>query len=81
MTALKDFIELKKKVEHFGRMVDRTAGAIEQMMTRFKNEFGCSTLEAAKKMAIQLKKQRQKAKDDFLEEKEKFEEKYELDND
>ena len=36
MTALKDYIELKKKLEQFGRTADRAAGVLEQLKKRLK---------------------------------------------
>ena len=81
MTALKDYIELKKRIEQFGRTADRAAGVLGQMMKQFKNDFNCSSLKEAKKKAKLLKKQKQEAKISFIKEKERFEKKYELNDD
>ncbi len=76
MSVLKDYIELKKKLEQFGRAADRAAGVLGQIIKQLKNDFDCSTLKAAVKKAQLLKKQRQEAKIAFIKEKEKFEEKW-----
>ena len=81
MTALHDYLELKKKLKQYERTADRASGVLEQVKKQLKNDFNCSTLKEAVKKAKLLKKQKQEAKIAFINEKEKFEQKYELDKD
>ncbi len=76
MTALKDYIELKKKLEQYGRTADRAAGVLEQVLKKLKTDFNCSSLNEAIKKAKLLKKQKQKAKNVFINAKEEFEKKW-----
>jgi len=76
MSTLKKYMELKKKVEQAQQKADKAEGALEQVMKRLKEEFGCATLELAKRKLKLLQKQEQKAKTDFEEAVETFEEKW-----
>ncbi len=80
MTALNDYMELKKKLEQFRRTADRAAGVLEQLTKKLKTDFNCSSLNEAIKKAKLLKKLKQEAKIAFINAKEEFEKKYELDS-
>jgi len=54
---LKEYTQLKKKVEEDRKEADRAEGALAEIMKRLKDEFGCSTIAAAKKKRKKLKKQ------------------------
>lgn len=51
---ISDFEELKKKIENAKTRKAKAEGALEQAMTRLKDEFGCSTVEAAEEKLKQL---------------------------
>ena len=57
MSRLKDYTQLKKKVEEDQAEADRAEGALAEIMKRLKDEFGCSTIPKAKKKLKQLKTQ------------------------
>jgi len=73
---LKKYMGLKKKVERAQQEADKAEGALEQVMKQLKKEFGCSTLEEAKKKLKVLEKQKQKAEKDFEIAVEEFEEEW-----
>ena len=73
---LKKYMNLKKRVEQAQQEANRAEGALEQVMKQLKEEFGCITLEDAKKKLKSLEKQEQKARTDFEEAMEEFEEKW-----
>jgi len=73
---LKKYIELKKRVEQAQQEANKAEGALEQITKQLKKEFDCNTLEAAKKKLRVLEKQGQKAKTEFENAIEEFEEKW-----
>ncbi len=77
MADLKKYIELKRKVETAQQKADRAEGALQQVMKQLKSEFGCTTLDAAKKKLLLLTKQESKAKKEFDSAVKEFEEKWE----
>ena len=76
MATLKNYMELKRKVEEAQQKVDKAEGALEQIMERIEKEFDCSTLEAAKKKLKSLIQQEDTTKKKFDEAIEEFEEKW-----
>lgn len=44
---LNEFNRLKKQVEAARRKADQAAGALSQLQTRLKEEFGCASVEDA----------------------------------
>ena len=77
MSKIQNYMDLKKKVEEAQQNADKAQGALEQITNRLKDEFGCTTLEAAKKKLKNLEKEEEKAKTAFEDAVEEFEEKWE----
>ena len=46
---IEDFTELREKIEAAKVKKSKAEGALEEFMNRLKEEFGCSTIEEAKK--------------------------------
>ena len=76
MSTLKKYTELKSKVEEAQQKANKAAGALEQVMKTLKEQFGCSTLEAAEKKLKLLQKQHQNINTQYEKEIEDFEEKW-----
>lgn len=51
---ISDFEGLKKKIEDAKTRKAKAEGALEQAMTRLKDEFGCSTIDEAEEKLKQL---------------------------
>ena len=77
MDNIEKFNQLKKTIEEAQQKADRAAGALEQIMKTLKAEFGCANLEEAEMKLLSLQKQTTKAKKDFENALEDFEEKWE----
>lgn len=73
---LDDFEELKRKVERIKTDRDKAEGAYQQMLSRLKEEFGCTSLKSAEQMLRQLEEKERKWAVKFAAEKKAFEEKW-----
>ena len=51
------FREVKEKVEKAKQEYERAKGAIKQLMTELKEEYGCETEEEAEELFAKLKKE------------------------
>ena len=71
---LDKYLKLKKKVELAQQQADQAKGALQEIMKQLKKEFGCNTLQEAKKKLKQLERQKKSSKKEFDEAVEKFEE-------
>ena len=78
---LKDYLQLKKEAEEAQQQADKAEGALEGVMKRLKDEFGCKSLESAEKKLKELEKIEKKAKKDFAAAVEKFEEDWKNESD
>ena len=67
---------LKRKVESIRRDKDKARGALDQVMSDIKEEFGVKTIKEAKVLLTKLELDRQMAADKYLAKKKKFEEKW-----
>ncbi len=76
MIDLKQYNELKKKVDRLQRDADRAQGALDKLMDELKDEFSCGTLEEAEKMLAGLEKKAEKAERDYVRKLAAFEEKW-----
>lgn len=74
MAKLDKYLSLRKRVEAAQREADEAEGAIKEVTKQIKNEFGCSTLNEAKKLLKQKQKQEVSAKKAFDDAVEEFEE-------
>lgn len=71
---LDKYLALKRRVESAQQKADQADGAIGEVMKQLKREFGCSTLNEAKRKLKQLEKQEVESKEKFDSAVEKFEE-------
>jgi hypothetical protein len=62
---LDQYNRLKTRIETLKREHDREAGAYQNTMDTLKEEFGCSSLEDAKRVLSKLKKKTSRAERDF----------------
>ena len=76
MTAIKKYLNLKKNVEEAERKANQAEGALGQVMKQLKNEFDCTTLQAAEKKDKKLQNQVSVAEEEFENAVEEFEEKW-----
>lgn len=56
-TRPEELVRLKEKLEAAKREGERAAGALEQVMKRLSDEYGCKDLPAAEKLLERLKRQ------------------------
>ncbi len=73
---LQRYQSLKSNVDRLRREADRFSGALEQLLARLKDEYGCETLDDAKKLASKLESDAAKATRKFNKELEEFEEEF-----
>jgi len=55
------FKRLRKEVEDARTEADRAQGALDQLMSRLKEEFDCSDLKSAKKLLEELRAKKERA--------------------
>lgn len=72
--ALKEYLLIKKEAEDAQQQADKAEGALEEVMKRLKDEFGCSTLEAAEKEMEKRKKEETKTNKAFKKAVDKYNE-------
>lgn len=76
-SELARFSQLKTKVEEAERRANKAEGALGEVKSRLKKEFDCDSLESAEKELKKLNKQMFKAKTEFDDALETFEEEWE----
>ena len=76
MSDLKEYVDLKKRVEQAQQNVDRSKGALEQLIKQLKVDFECPTLEDAEKKLKIWEKQKKDVGQEFNKKVKEFEEKY-----
>ena len=69
-------MRLKKDVETAQQRASRAQGALDQLMITLKKDFGCGTLEQAKKKLKSLQEQEEKVRKEFVDAVDEFEEKW-----
>lgn len=74
MANLDKYLKLKEKVESARQEADQAEGAHKEVMKQIKDEFGCSTLNDAKRTLKQKRKQEADSKAKFDTAFEQFEE-------
>ena len=73
MTKLDEYLSLKKRVDKSQQEAAQAEGAIKEVTKQLQREFGCDTLNAAKRKLKQLEKQETTSKKAFDDAVEKFE--------
>lgn len=76
MIALDDYEELKRKVERLERRGAEAEGALKQILSRLKTEFGCASVEEAHALLDRLKKKEVAAHAAYIKAKKRFERKF-----
>lgn len=76
MIDIKRYQALKRAAEMAKSDADKAQGAFEQMMTRLKNEFGCSSSDEARKQMKKLEEDVERKEKEFNKALQEFEEKY-----
>ena len=74
MAKLDKYLSLKKRVESAQQEADQAEGAEKEVMKQIKDEFGCNTLNEAKRTLKQKRKQEADSKEKFDTAFEQFEE-------
>ena len=74
MANLDKYLKLKKRVESAQQEADQAEGAEKEVMNQIADEFGCDTLNEAKRMLKQKRKQEVDSKEKFDTAFDKFEE-------
>jgi len=73
---LKEYERLKSKVDRLQREADRAEGILEEKMARLKEEFGCKTLDDARKLLKTLEEDADEAGVEYDDALESFKEKW-----
>lgn len=62
---LAEFTKLKEEVENLKRQEAKAQGALGQLQSQLKKEFGCATIKEAKKLQLKLEKELEKAEKEY----------------
>lgn len=62
---INEYNQLKRSVEDRKREYDREVGAFKQVMSQLKEEFGCKTLEDAKRLLNKKERQLKTSEREF----------------
>lgn len=73
---LRKFTKLRERLETLRRDEQRAAGARDQLLLRLKTEFGCDSVQAAKKLLAKLEADSDRENGEFQTALKEFEVKY-----
>jgi predicted transcriptional regulator len=76
MITVERFQKLKRQEEESRREADRAQGALENLLKRLKEEFGCASEEEAQKLLKRLSKESEKLEASLEEKVRRLEEEY-----
>lgn len=68
MLDLEELARLQKEQQEAEQQAQRAQGALEQLLTRLEQEFGCSSLEEGKRLLAELEAQEQELTQQFNQE-------------
>lgn len=74
---IRKFTALKDKAEKQQREADKAAGALEQTLSKLKEEFDCDSLKEAKTILTELESEEAELSEQFNRELKQLEEKWE----
>lgn len=74
--SLDSILDLKKKVEELQRRADKAQGALDGLVRRLEEEFGCSTLEEAQILLEEFEQEEKDAEKAFKKAMRKFQKKW-----
>lgn len=72
----KEFVRLKERVEVLQRKADRAEGALEQWHQQLRKEFGCRSVDEARKTLADLEQQEQQLDEEYQKTVQVFERKW-----
>lgn len=81
MDVLKTFIRLRKEEEEQREKASKAEGALDEIMSSIKKEFNCETLKESQTKLKILQKRKKKKEAEFEKAVEKYEEKWENNED
>lgn len=73
---IKKYERLKQIAENAQREADRSAGVLEMLKTKIKDEYGVASMSEAKALLKKLKKQQEEAENEYEQRYAEFVEKY-----
>lgn len=73
---IKKYERLKQVADNAQREADRSAGVLEMLKTKIKDEYGVATMNEAKAKLKKLKKQQEEAENEYEQRYNEFIEKY-----
>jgi hypothetical protein len=76
MTFLDDFDRMKREEAKLRSQVDKAKGALQQILKRLKEEFGCETVEEGEKLLKKLTAERDAKAEKYLAERKRFKSKW-----
>lgn len=62
---VREFQQLKKKVENLQSQADREQGVLERLQGQLKSEYGCSSLKQAKQLLAEREVEKDVAEQEF----------------
>jgi hypothetical protein len=68
--------QLKRKIEVYQRKADKAAGALQELMKRLKDDFGCTSLKEAEKLLERMQSDHKRDSRQFEKDLQEFEEEY-----
>lgn len=74
--SLSEYRARKRAVEKLRREADQSAGALDELLRRLKEEFDCASVEEARKELLRLSKEGQKLEAKYGKAWREFEEKW-----
>lgn len=72
-----ELLELQQERDETKQEVDKSRGALDQILKQIKEEFGCKTLKEANKKLNELKRKEEALRHDFEQKLEKYKERWE----
>jgi len=76
MDYVKEYIDLKRKIETTQQSIDKAKGALEQLLKNLKQDFNCETVEEAEEKLKTLQEEQLKLEEQFNEELKNFKKKW-----
>jgi hypothetical protein len=73
---LKDYLQLKKKVDKYQRELDQSKGELKQLMATLLEQYGCKTIKEAKRLLKKLRRREHAAETKFKAGLKRFEQRW-----
>lgn len=69
---LNKYLRMKEKIESLQREADKAEGAAEQSLKRLQKDFGCKSLEEAKRLIEEREEEQRKLEKEYEKEETRF---------